>query len=168
MGTKRSQWLQCAVLGASIVALLTACQAGLGRLTLAEQVRGVGTDTQTGLQIYGLRNPIVTDMMGKAMVAEKRRDFDQALRLLDRALVIEPNAPDILQQVAEVQLEQGRWTDAITNITKSIELGPRLGHLCKRNWRGLVVAYQNLGQWDQVGRAEARIPLCERTRPDRF
>lgn len=138
------------------------------RLTLAEQMRGVGTDTDQGLQIYGLRNPIVTNLMDQALEAERERSFDQAVRLLEEALIIEPKAPDILQQLAEVKLEMGQWDQAKEHALSSIELGPRVGQLCKRNWRTVAYAHQQLGDVDAAGWASARVPLCERTRPDRF
>jgi len=152
--------------------VLAGCQvgpfSGTERLTLADQIRGVGTDTDEGLQIYGLRNPIVTDLMDQALKAERERSFDRAVRLLEEALVIEPQAPDILQQLAEVKLELGQWDQAKEHALSSIELGPRVGQLCKRNWRTVAFAHRQLGDADAAGWASARVPLCERTRPDRF
>lgn len=148
--------------------LLVGCQSSRPPLTLADQIRGVGAGQAQGLQIYGLRNPIVTDLMANALVAEKNKAYQQALNYLDQALTIEPNAPDILQQRAEVKIEQGRWSEAKVDILQSIELGPRLGQLCQRNWRALALTYRQLGQYSEGGKAEARVPLCERTRPERF
>ncbi len=154
------------------VIVLAGCQMGAfsstQRLTLAEQMRGVGTDTDQGLQIYGLRNPIVTDLMEQALKAERDRSFDRAVRLLEEALVIEPQAPDILQQLAEVKLELGQWDQAKDYAMSSIERGPRVGQLCKRNWRTVAFAHRQLGDADAAGWASARVPLCERTRPERF
>jgi len=155
-----------------LLACLSACQTtGVGgsqRLSLADQIRGVGTDQDQGLQIFGLRNPEVSDLMAQAMQAERKGALRQAVSLLDQALAIEPNAPDILQQLAEVKLEQGRWREAQQVILRSIELGPRLGHLCKRNYRALDVAYQRMGQANDAAKARARVPFCERSAPERF
>lgn len=150
------------------MASLTACQTGGGRLSLAEQIRGVGQSPSAGLQIYGLRNPIVTDLMRQALVAEQGADFDQAVGLLQEALVIEPDAPDILQQLAEVRVEQRRWRDAKALILTSIERGPRLGHLCQRNYRALSVVYAQLGDSSEAAKAAARVSLCERSKPEGF
>jgi len=152
----------------SCVAVLAACQVGQKRLTLAEQIRGIDSEQEAGLQIYGLRNRIVTDLMSQALGAESRQDYTKALMLLDQALLIEPNAPDLLQQRAEVKIEQGRWMDAGEDVLRSIDLGPKLGQLCKRNWRALAMVYTNMGQRLDADKARARVPLCERTRPDRF
>lgn len=162
------KWLCVGVLTLALSACQTDPFSGGQRLTLAEQMRGVGIDADQGLQIYGLRNPIVTDLMDQALVAERERSFDHAARLLEQALLIEPQAPDILQQLAEVRLEQGQWRQAKEYALTSIELGPRVGHLCKRNWRTVAFAHRQLGDEQAAGWASARVPLCERNRPDRF
>ncbi len=157
---------------AVVLLALSGCQmgafSGTQRLTLADQMRGVGIDTDQGLQIYGLRNAIVTDLMDQALEAEQARAFDEAVALLEQALLIEPQAPDILQQLAEVKLEQGQWRQAKEHALASIELGPRVGHLCKRNWRTVAFVHRKLGDEESAGWASARVPLCERNRPDRF
>lgn len=156
----------------SLILWLAGCQlnpfGGVDRRTAAEKIRGVGVDDEQGLQIYGLRNPIVTELMERALVLEKRGRYGDALSALEQALVIEPEAPDILQQMAEVYIEQGFWQAAKARAQQSIELGPRLGHLCKRNWRTLAMAYENTGDRSEANKAAARVPLCERTRPERF
>lgn len=155
-----------------LVLVVSACQMGPysdgQRLTLAEQMRGVGTDSDQGLQIYGLRNPIVTELMDQALAAEREGSFDHAVVLLEQALLIEPQAPDILQQLAEVRLEQGQWQQAKEHALASIELGPRVGHLCKRNWRTVAFVHRQLGDEQAAGWASERVPLCERNRPERF
>jgi len=162
------KWLFCGL----FIIILAGCRmgafSGAQRLTLAEQIRGVGTDADQGLQIYGLRNPIVTDLMNQALQAERKRSFERAVRLLEEALLIEPQAPDILQQLAEVKLELGQWNQAKEHALSSIELGPRVGHLCKRNWRTMAYVHRQLGDVQAAGWASARVPLCERNRPDRF
>jgi len=162
------KWLPASVLLLILAGCQTGGLSGTQRLTLAEQIRGVGADTDQGLQIYGLRNPIVTDLMDQALKAERQGAFHQAERLLEEALLIEPQAPDILQQLAEVKLELGQWDEAKDHAMSSIELGPRVGHLCKRNWRTVAFAHRQLGDADAAGWASARVPLCERTRPERF
>lgn len=135
---------------------------------LIEWVRSSDSAQPVGLQIYGLRNPVVTELVAEALRQERRGLYEQAAGLLEEALLIEPNAPDLLQHLAEVRLEQERWAEARSLISRSIELGPRLGHLCQRNYRGLSVAYQRLGQSSDAAKALARVPLCERSRPERF
>ncbi len=153
----------------ALMVVLAGCQGSAHkRLSLADQIRGVGQDTNQGLQIYGLRNPIVTDLMQQALLAERSRAYQRSVELLEEALVIEPDAPDILQQLAEVRLLQGQWAEARTLALRSIELGPRLGQLCKRNHRALSVAYQQLNEDNEAAKAEARVALCERSRPERF
>lgn len=152
-----------------LMVCLIGCQASASkRLTLADQIRGVGHDSEQGLQIFGLRNPIVTDLMEQALAAERNRAYQRSAMLLNEALMIEPDAPDILQQLAEVMIEQGKWADARTLALRSLELGPKLGHLCKRNYRALSVAYEQLNDRYEADKAWARVALCERSRPERF
>ena len=111
---------------------------------------------------------MVSELMEKALQAEMAGRHHQAMQYLRKAQVIEPQAPDILQQMAEVSVEQSRWTQALTFAKQSIELGPRVGHLCKRNWRTLALAHQKMGERQEAGKAAARVALCVRDRPARF
>ena len=121
-----------------------------------------------GLQIFGLRNPEVATLMRRALEAESRGDFQRALTVLNEAQLIEPKAPDILQQKAEVSIELGHWNRAKTYVEQSIELGPRLGHLCQRNWRALAIVLRQMEEYPKADKAAARVPLCVRDHPARF
>jgi len=154
------------------VTVLAGCQLGgfgqRGPNTLAQSIRGVDGDQSQGLQIYGLRNPVVSELMDKALQAEAAGRYDLAMNHLKKAQAIEPQAPDILQQMAEVSIEQGRWDQAKAYARQSIDLGPRVGHLCKRNWRALAMVHSKTGDQQASGKAAARVELCVRDRPARF
>ena len=151
---------------------LAGCQLGgvanPGPNQLAQSIRGGGADQPQGLQIYGLRNPVVAELMQKALDAENQGRYPLAMDYLKQAQVIEPQAPDILQQMAEVSIEQGRWDEAKALVEQSIDLGPRVGHLCQRNWRALAMVHHQQGDRQAAGKASARVALCVRDRPARF
>jgi len=77
-----------------------------------EQVRAPAAAQTRGLQVFALRNPAVTDLSEAARQAESSGDLNRAAMLLERALRIEARDPELLQQMAELRLDQGRWEQA--------------------------------------------------------
>ena len=95
-------------------------------------------------------------------------DYEKAAVLLERALRIEPRDPEILQSMAEVQLQNGDYEQALNFAVRSYDSGPRVGEICSRNWRTIGVAREQLG--DSAGAADAvqRASSCMSTRPERL
>jgi len=52
-------------------------------------------------------------------------DYDRALQELALARERQPNNADLYMATAAVQRRQGRWTDAVANFEKAVELSPR-------------------------------------------
>jgi uncharacterized protein HemY len=107
-------WQTTSVL--ALCALLAACAtqppAPVEDRSVAEQVRAPAAEQARGLQVYPLRNPAVAELTDAARAAESANDLDRATILLERALRIEPRDPELLQYMAEVQLEKGAWDQA--------------------------------------------------------
>ena len=80
-----------------------------------------------------------------AMTHARRREWDLALRAAD----IEHAAEDstLLAVRAAVQVELGRWDDALAAYERLSAAAPREA----RWWLGLATAQQALGRWDRAG-----------------
>lgn len=153
----------------SAVLLLSACTtyppAPLEQSELEEQVRTPANEGAAGVQVYPLKNSAVVELTTQASQAEADGNLNQAAILLERAMRIQPRDPELLQQMAEVQLRRGEYSQAVSFATRSHDVGPRVGELCARNWRTMSVAYDRLGETSQARSAENRAQQCTVTRP---
>jgi len=156
----------------AVAALVAACAtqppAPVEDRSVAEQVRAPAAEQASGLQVYPLRNPAVTELTDAARAAENADDLDRATILLERALRIEPRDPELLQYMAEVQLEKGAWDQAENYASRSFDVGPRVGELCQRNWRTIALARERQGRDDAARRARERLAQCQVEMPERF
>ena len=136
--------------------------------TVDTDVRVPASQDSAGVQVFPLQNPAVKELLADASSAESVGDYGTASVLLERALRIEPRDPEILQSMAEVQLQNGDYEQALNFAVRSYDSGPRVGEICSRNWRTIGVARERLG--DRSGSAEAveRASQCMSTRPERL
>jgi len=133
-----------------------------------EQVRAPAAAQTRGLQVFALRNPAVTDLSEAARQAESSGDLNRAAMLLERALRIEARDPELLQQMAELRLDQGRWEQAESHARRSFDVGPRVGELCQRNWRTVAVALDRQNRLDAARLARERLQDCQVEAPPRL
>ncbi|MEM1411350.1 MAG: tetratricopeptide repeat protein [Pseudomonadota bacterium] len=132
---------------------------------IEERVRAPAREDSAGVQVYPLKNPAVAELTDQADRAEAAGNLDQAALLLERAMRIQPRDPELLQHMAEVQLQRGQYEQALSFATRSHDVGPRVGELCARNWRTMSVAQERLGRAPQAREALARADRCMVTRP---
>jgi tetratricopeptide (TPR) repeat protein len=159
---------------AAAVFLLSACAGwspsdpGGGAGVVETDVRTPASQDSAGVQVFPLQNPAVKELLADAGSAESDGDYGKAAVLLERALRIEPRDPEILQSMAEVQLQNGDYEQALNFAVRSYDSGPRVGEICSRNWRTIGVAREQLG--DSAGAADAvqRAASCMSTRPERL
>ena len=118
--------------------------------------------------MFPLHNPAVRELLAEAGSAETTGDYDQAAVLLERALRMQPRNPEILQQLAEVQLQKQDYEQALNFAVRSYDIGPRVGEICDRNWRTISVAREHLGDRDGSEQAELRATACMNTKPESF
>jgi len=139
---------------------------GPGQAPSGEQLPG--SDGSAGVQVFPLQNPAVKELLADASSAQSVGDYGGAAVLLERALRIEPRDPEILQSMAEVQLKNGDYEQALNFAVRSYDSGPRVGEICSRNWRTISAAREQLG--DRAGSAEAqqRASSCISNRPERL
>jgi tetratricopeptide (TPR) repeat protein len=154
--------------------LLNACtgwspsEPGSGPASAPTGVQAPASQGNNGVQVFPLQNPAVKELLADASSAESVGDYGKAAVFLERALRIEPRDPEILQSMAEVQLQSRDYEQALNFAVRSYDSGPRVGEICSRNWRTIAAAREQLG--DRAGSVEAaqRASSCESTRPDRL
>ena len=158
------------IFGAVLTAfLLTACASGtrapVEEREIDTRVRTPARQDSAGVQVFPLQNPAVVQLTDEAARAEHAGDLDQAAVLLERALRIQPRDPQIMQQMAEVQLQKKDYEQALNFAVRSYDIGPRVGEICARNWRTISVAREYLNDPGGASEAEHRAGECMNTRP---
>ena len=132
------------------------------------KVRVPAQNDSAGVQVFPLQNPAVKELLADAGNAEESGDLDQAAVLLERALRIQPRDPEILQHMAEVQLQKKDYQQALSFASRSYDTGPRVGEICSRNWRTIGVARGHLGDSTGAAQAEQRASACMHTKPQSY
>ena len=129
------------------------------------RVREPAKEDSAGVQVFPLQNPAVKELLADASTAESAGDYGQAATLLERALRIQPQDPEILQNLAEVQLQIKDYEQALNFATRSYDIGPRVGEICSRNWRTISVSREHLGDHAGSVQAEQKATVCMNTKP---
>lgn len=157
------------LLGGLMLLILAACAgqypAPVEDREVEQRVRSPARQDSAGVQVFPLQNPAVQQLTEEARRAEHAGDFDQAAVLLERALGIQPRDPELMQHMAEVQIQKREYEQALNFATRSYDIGPRVGELCARNWRTIGVAREYLGDQRGAREAEQRAGQCMNTRP---
>jgi adenylate cyclase len=71
---------------------------------------------------------------GMGYVLVMMREYDQAVRLGEKAFDLEPNSPDVVQTYAAILTYDGRWKEAIPLFRLSLRLNPRPPDYYYRNF----------------------------------
>ena len=155
-----------------LMLVLSACSgyrpAPVAGREVESRVRVPASQESEGVQVFPLHNPAVRELLAEAGSAEITGDYDQAGVLLERALRMQPRNPEILQQMAEVQLQKRDYEQALNFAVRSYDIGPRVGEICDRNWRTISVAREHLGDRNGSVQAELRASACMNTKPKSF
>ncbi len=131
-------------------------------------VRAAGKGDDSVVQVQPLRDPAVEGHLQQAEKAEAEGRLDAAAEAAERALKLAPEAPEILQLLAEIELGRGRLHEAEERAMHSYRLGPRLGGLCARNWQTLVETRELLGDPARKAEAERQVKECRKAPPVRM
>jgi Flp pilus assembly protein TadD len=158
------------ILGGFLLLLVTACATPSGPAPVEEsevesRIRQAARDDSDGVQVFPLRNPAVEELMASATQAEQDGEADRAAMLLERALRIQPRDPELLQQVAEIKLQQAQYQQALNFAVRSYDVGPKVGEICSRNWRTIALAKERLEDLAGAAEAEQRAATCMNTKP---
>ena len=112
------------------------------------------------LAVSPLQNPAVERMMQDAATLRERGDIDGAIKTVNQALAVAPRDPEVLQEMAELQLLDGDFKSANRLARQSISLGPKIGPLCERNWNTVALAAPRIGDDRGAREAAQELPQC--------
>ncbi|MEO5558345.1 MAG: tetratricopeptide repeat protein [Dokdonella sp.] len=129
-------------------------------VTALHAIRAAGDGLDSAVQVHPLRDAAINGFLKKAHDAEAAHDVASAIAATNNALKLAPDAPDILQYLAELQIARGDWTQADALALKSFELGPKLGSLCARNWQTVVEARTATNDAATATQAQQRLKEC--------
>lgn len=155
-------------LGLLVLLLLSACSSQLPPMEDREveaRIRTPASEESEGVQVYSLQNPAVKQLTAQAVAAERTGNLDQAGGYIERALRIDPRDPQLLQHMAEIQLQKENYQQALNFAVRSYDTGPRVGEICSRNWRTISVAREHLNDVNGASDAAARASKCMNIRP---
>jgi len=101
----------------------------------------------------------VNALLDNAKTNYYNQQFEQAVALFERALLIEPNNPKIWYHLAQVRLAQKDWKPAISLAQKSNALAASDNALRKKNRRVITQAFeQAAGKFDQALQKQPNNP----------
>ena len=111
-------------------------------------------------------------LLDHARADEDAGHWHAAATALDQALTLDPHAPDVLQDRAEVAVALAQWAQAETLAQRSWELGPRVGALCARNWQTVLemrrLTGTGAGKSNGVAQARDALAACKASGPPRM
>ena len=128
-------------------------------------IHRAGADNHSVLHIHPLRPAGVAALAAQARAAAEVGEYATAAQLFDRALAREPDAPDLLQDRAEMALAQGEWAAAGQFAARALRHGPRFGALCARGWQTLAEIAYARGLTDQYSTARQHVDACRKPNP---
>ena len=169
------------VLAAALSALLAGCASApspqvaasvppISTAALIASIRAAGVQDGSVVNVAPLRPPGVQALLDRTRVDEIAGHWHAAAKALDRALALDPRAPDVLQDRAEAAVALAQWTQAETLAQRSWTLGPRVGALCARNWQTVLEMRRLIGagKGSGVARALAALAACKVSGPPRM
>ena len=129
-------------------------------------IRAAGGALDSAVQVHPLRDPAIDGFLSHAHKAEASNNVAEAIVQADKALKLAPDAPDILQYRAELEIARSHWLPAEKLAIRSFTLGPKVGALCARNWQTVVEA--RIAMNDPATAAQARLRVKECRVPPRL
>ena len=128
---------------------------------IVARIRAAGAQFDSSVEVKPLRDAAVEGLLKQAHDYEAQQQAGPALDAVVKALKIAPNAPDILQYQAELQVEAGEWKLAAASAQRSYDLGPKVGALCARNLQTLVETRNLLGDPADANLARQQLASCK-------
>lgn len=130
-------------------------------------IRAAGSGDDSVVQVAPLRDAAVDGWLKEARAAEAKRDWPAAIAAAEKALKLAPNAPDILQDIAELEVARGGYARAEELAMKSYQLGPQVGALCAKNWQTLVETRTAMNDAVERDKALLQVKACRKQGPMR-
>jgi Flp pilus assembly protein TadD len=123
-------------------------------------VEAAGGRDDREVLVQPLRDPQVEDLREQAQQSLRTGDHAAAAESLNQALMIGEPEPGVLQERAEVALLQGDVERAETLARRALDLGSRVGPLCRRHWATIEQARLARGFKDDAASARVQIDAC--------
>jgi tetratricopeptide (TPR) repeat protein len=135
---------------------------------MVEAIRAAGANDQSVVQVAPLRDPAVDGFLDQAHAAENAGNYADAIGKIDSALKLSPDAPDVLQLRAEVEVLLRNYPAAESDARHSFMLGPKVGGLCASNWQTILEIAQAENRQADVATARAARDKCHKSGPVRM
>ncbi len=135
---------------------------------MVEAIRAANAGDKSVVQIAPLRDPAVDGYLDGARADENVGKYQGALDKIDAALKLSPDAPDILQFRAEVEILLRNYPAADADARKSFGLGPKVGGLCASNWQTVLEIAQAEHQEAGIAFARNAREQCHKAGPVRM
>ena len=140
----------------------------LSPTTMVEAIRAARAGDKSVVQVTPLRDPNVDGYLDGAHADESAGKYDDALAKVNQALKLSPDAPDILQFRAEIEILLKNDAAAEADARRSYDLGAKVGGLCASNWETVLQIAESKN--DQAGVQSARTArdACHKAGPIRM
>lgn len=135
---------------------------------IVARIRAAAGHDDAELAVQPLRDPMVEDLRQMAMTLEAQRRYAEAAANLDRALMLSPGDPALLQERAEAALLQENPALAEALARRAYAAGSRVGPLCRRHWATVRQARLLAGDAAGASSAQAQVQACRVAGPNRF
>jgi len=132
---------------------------GKTNVAMVDNIRAAGERDKSVINVHPLSDPGIAALQDAARADERNGQYQAAADKLDMALKRVPDAPDVLQERAEVAIYMGDYPLAEKLSQQSWNLGSKQGPLCARNWQTMVEI--RLHANDQAGAASASKAVGE-------
>jgi tetratricopeptide (TPR) repeat protein len=131
-------------------------------------IRAARDDDKSVVQVTPLRDPAVDGYLDRARADENAGKYRDALDKLDAALKLSPDAPDILQFRAEIEILLRDYPAAAADARRSYALGSKVGGLCAGNWQTVLEIARANDDPARIARARKARDACHKAGPVRM
>lgn len=138
------------------------------RIAAVTTIRAANAGDDSALQVNPLRDPAVEGFVARAKQAEQQQQLDDAYVAIGKARALAPEAPDLLQDEAEIEFLRGHIIEAEKLAYESFKKGPQVGTLCVQNWQTIIEARKSFNDTGYLAFAEKRREECKIKRPVRL
>jgi hypothetical protein len=172
--TRNIRW---AALGAAVAIILAGCShppqpspasSRLSPTTMVEAIRAANAGDKSVVQVTPLRDPNVDGYLDGAHADESVDKYRDALDKINAALKLSPDAPDILQFRAEIEILLKDDAAAEADARRSYDLGSKVGGLCASNWETVLEIAESKNDQAGVQAARTARDACHKAGPIRM
>jgi tetratricopeptide (TPR) repeat protein len=135
---------------------------------IVAQVRAAGEREKSAIEVAPLRDPGVQGLEQAAQADERAGKYDDADAKLAHALKLAPEAPELIQDRAEIAIRRQDYPLAEKLAKQSFDMGPKSGSLCARNWQTVVEMRLQAGDGNGANTARGELAKCHIAGPNRF